>query len=613
MEQILHDSKQLKAKTLCKPAFARWWFVFVFALMLLHTYGQQIPVYSGYFFNKYLLNPAFTGIDNEYRGFGFYRTQWGSIPGHPVTGGATAEASFWKDQIGVGAYVVNDKIGVFNRTNAALSYAQKIVFAKDHQVSVGVQGGIFTNRVDFSSITTADLSDPGLLEQKPIKTVFDMSIGAGYKWKDLLVGFSVPNVLQPLASYATPGSATNYEYVRHYTAFAQYKIELLHGNFNITPQLFMRKGPATGYQFDATAMLDYKNIVFVGGGYRNAFGVIGIVGVNVFNMFTIAYAYDYTTQPAITGQVGSTHEITAGFHLASHYKTKKQNALRVEIGRDTLDNLYKKNDTLTAKADSAQLALDSALARQKAMQQANDSLRNRNDEYQRITDSLAKKVDELLSLGNTGGKNNTTNSNNGNLAENDKAALKAKDKSALNARKKHGSKAGQGADDGVSAGVSSGNSAATAAVQHRTKEQYKHLEDSLGKQVDQVLNLKQLKPEQSLKGNTYRLDKIYFETGKNTLQPKSRQQLNELAAFMARFTGVHILIVGYTDNTGNDAANDQLSMSRANAVAEYLIAHGVELSRLEFQGLGSSNPVGENTSEDGRRLNRRVEFTIVQE
>ena len=82
---------------------------------------------------------------------------------------------------------------------------------------------------------------------------------------------------------------------------------------------------------------------------------------------------------------------------------------------------------------------------------------------------------------------------------------------------------------------------------------------------------------------------------------------------MARFAGIHILIIGYTDNTGSDITNDELGMARANAVAEYLIAHGIESTRLEFQGLGSSNPVGENTSEDGRRLNRRVEFTIEKE
>jgi len=579
MKQIIHNTRLMTLnRESMKPVFV--------SLMLLigaQLHSQQIPVYSAYFFNKYLINPGFTGIDNEYRAFGFYRTQWLNMPGHPNTGGATAEASFWKDQIGVAGYIVNDKIGVFNTVNAALSYAQKVRVAKDHQISLGVQGGVFTNRIDFSSITTADLNDPGLLEQKPLKAVFDMSVGIGYKWKDLLVGFSVPNLLQPLAKYATPGLATNYEYVRHYTGFAQYKFRLLDGKFNITPQLFMRKGPATGFQFDATAMLDYKDIVFIGGGYRNSFGVIGMCGVNVFNMFTIAYAYDYTTQPAITGQVGSTHEIIAGFHLSSHYSAKKRFESKVEIDKDTLSSLQKRSDSLATKVDSTQLALDSALAQSRAMQKINDSLRNQNNQYQKLTDSLAKRADELL-----GSK--ITSENGG------------KRKSGRDNAKGDDSKNGPGASQRE-----------VGIVPHRSKEEYHKMEDSLSAKVSQLLAIKKLRADEDLRGSTYKLDKIYFEPGKNTLLGKSKQQLEALTGFMSRFPGIHILIIGNTDNTGNDDGNDQLSMARAQAVSEYLIDHGVEAGRLEFQGMGSRNPCAENTTEIGRKLNRRVEFTIVKQ
>ena len=497
--------------------------VFLFVLIGLQLYSQQIPVYSGYYFNKFLINPGFTGIDNEYRAFGFYRTQWGSMPGHPTTGGATAEASLWKDQIGIGGYVVNDKIGIFNTVNATLSYAQKFKFAKDHQISIGAQGGVFTNRIDFSGITTADLNDPGVLEQKPVKTVFDMSVGLSYKWKGLLVGFSVPNLLQPLASYASPGLATNYEYVRHYTAFGQYKIKLLYGKFNITPQLFMRKGPATGYQFDATAMFDYNNIVFIGGGYRNAFGVIGMIGVNPFNMLTIAYAYDYTTQPSISGQVGSTHEITAGFHLPSNFKSKKRLAAEALIDKASILSLQKKTDSLAAKVDSVS----------------------------QVADSLSAKAN-----GNANGADKT----NDNLKD--------------------------------------------------ENNRYKKIIDSLSQQIDQLLSLKSLSSEKNLKGNQYRLDKIYFDYNKYTLLPVSEGQLNDLVEFMKRFPKIHIKVFGYTDNIGTNDFNEQLSIARANAVVDYLITHGISEHRLLFQGMGSVNPVAGNETEEGRKLNRRVEFSI---
>lgn len=500
----------------------------VFALLLLIFSGawlhaQQIPVYSSYFFNKYLINPAFTGIDNEFRAFGFYREQWTGISGRPTTGGATAEASFWKDRIGIGGYVINDRIGIFNTVTATVSYAQKIRIAKYHQISAGIQAGVFTNRINFADATVADLNDPGIAQMNPVKTVFDMNAGLGYKWKELLVGGGILNILQPLANYATPGLASNFEYVRHYTAFGQYKFKLLGGKFNITPQLFMRKGPATGYQFDATVMLDYKNIVFLGGGYRNPFGAIGIVGVNPFDMLTLALAYDYTTNPALEGYVGSTFEVTAGFHLPSNYKRRKgSESSSGGVDQDAYNRLQRQADSLEAATAAANKALDSTNGQMKTLQDANDSLRKQNERYQKMLDSMSRKVDELLSL-------------------------------------------------------------------------------------------KSLSGEKNLTENSYRLDKIYFDKKKYELLPESKEQLDKLAGFMQRFPKVQILVAGYTDASGNAQFNQQLSEQRAKAVADYLIAQGVKANRVEFKGLGSSNPVADSDTEEGRRLNRRVEFTITKE
>src|SRR6202021_139870 len=100
-----------------------------------------------------------------------------------------------------------------------------------------------------------------------------------------LLGISVPNILQPDAKYAvTGGSNASFEYIRHYTAFAQYRIGLINDKFGITPTIFMRKSAASLFQFDGSVLLDYKQIVFGGGGYRTSYGLSGIVGVNILKM-----------------------------------------------------------------------------------------------------------------------------------------------------------------------------------------------------------------------------------------------------------------------------------------------------------------------------------------
>lgn len=71
-------------------------------------------------------------------------------------------------------------------------------------------------------------------------------------------------------------------------------------------------------------------------------------------------------------------------------------------------------------------------------------------------------------------------------------------------------------------------------------------------------------------------------------------------------------IEGHTDDQGSDAYNMKLSQQRAQAVVDWLVGKGVEVSRLEAKGYGESRPVADNGRPDGRALNRRVEITVVK-
>ena len=71
-------------------------------------------------------------------------------------------------------------------------------------------------------------------------------------------------------------------------------------------------------------------------------------------------------------------------------------------------------------------------------------------------------------------------------------------------------------------------------------------------------------------------------------------------------------VEGHTDSVGSEVYNQALSQRRAESVASYLINHGVSSSRLEAKGLGESNPIADNSTEDGRALNRRVELKPVE-
>lgn len=103
---------------------------------------------------------------------------------------------------------------------------------------------------------------------------------------------------------------------------------------------------------------------------------------------------------------------------------------------------------------------------------------------------------------------------------------------------------------------------------------------------------------------------VLFEQGKYILLEGSYTELDKLLRTMIRYPALKIRIDGHTDNVGDPNLNQSLSFFRAKVVETYLVEHGIDVSRIEVKGYGSSRPLADNSTEEGRAKNRRVEFVI---
>lgn len=102
---------------------------------------------------------------------------------------------------------------------------------------------------------------------------------------------------------------------------------------------------------------------------------------------------------------------------------------------------------------------------------------------------------------------------------------------------------------------------------------------------------------------------ILFDIGKSDIKPESAEALKTITEYLNANSAVKIIIVGHTDNTGNYDSNITLSKSRAESVKNWLVTNSkIDASRLRTEGAGQFCPVASNTSEDGRKQNRRVEI-----
>lgn len=103
---------------------------------------------------------------------------------------------------------------------------------------------------------------------------------------------------------------------------------------------------------------------------------------------------------------------------------------------------------------------------------------------------------------------------------------------------------------------------------------------------------------------------ILFDTNSSTLRAASLSEIDKMAAVLQKYPDTNVLVEGHTDASGSDAINQPLSERRAQAVANEAIGKGVASNRITTQGYGSTQPIGDNSTVEGKQANRRVEIAI---
>ncbi|MCU0428622.1 MAG: OmpA family protein [Cytophagaceae bacterium] len=106
---------------------------------------------------------------------------------------------------------------------------------------------------------------------------------------------------------------------------------------------------------------------------------------------------------------------------------------------------------------------------------------------------------------------------------------------------------------------------------------------------------------------------LLFETNKDVIVESSFASLDALAKMLRNNPKYNLYLEGHTDSEGNDEANMDLSKRRSASVKKYLVAKGIKPERITTDGFGETRPVDSNDTENGRRNNRRVEMTIIQQ
>jgi outer membrane protein OmpA-like peptidoglycan-associated protein len=156
---------------------------------------------------------------------------------------------------------------------------------------------------------------------------------------------------------------------------------------------------------------------------------------------------------------------------------------------------------------------------------------------------------------------------------------------------------------------------AADAATRQTQEAERQRQDAVRQKEDMRARLlaqlnQVLQTRDTARGLIVSMPDVLFDFNKYTLKPEARERLARVSGIVLAYPDLKLQIEGYTDAIGSDEYNQTLSEKRAEAVRDYLISSGVSMNNVAAQGMGKADPVADNSTAAGRKLNRRVEMIV---
>jgi type IX secretion system PorP/SprF family membrane protein len=296
--------------------------LFIYLVIFSTTNAQQVPLYSQYMMNGFLLNPAVAGSEGYAAVNLTAREQWLGLKNAPKTHALSAQTRILKNsyiskgsnvkvhqkmgsrsgKVGIGAYVFNDKNGPIDRTGIQLSYAYHIRM-KQSQLSFGLSAVGYQFSVNVDKIR---FEEEDQFWQNAQKSIFipDANVGVYYSAPKIFCGLSVSQLFQSALRLGEKGYA-EYKMKRYYYLTGGYDINV-NDFFTIEPSILFKTTENFIWQADLNTKFIFNEEYWAGISYRTGGALIFMGGVRVDKYF-FGYAFDYTLSSIMKHSYGS-HE-----------------------------------------------------------------------------------------------------------------------------------------------------------------------------------------------------------------------------------------------------------------------------------------------------------------
>jgi type IX secretion system PorP/SprF family membrane protein len=596
--------------------------------------AQQLSMYSQYYWNDFVINPAFTGIRNTPRVQFNYRNQWAGFEGSPKTYNLGGHTSLKKLNMGIGGMLFSDdQGGAITQTGFQLNYSYNLRFNEISGISLGLSGII--NQYSYDGSAMSNAQPDAVLQSSVRQLVPDFNFGAVYHYKNqLFIGLSSNQLIQTkINQFNSLNIASQNQLIRHYYLTASYNSKL-NDKLALEPYVLTRTTFRTLPQLEVGSKLTYNNFLLGGLSYRNKESVVALMGIN-YKQFLFVYSYDILISK-LRKYSGGSHELLLAYQFVQ--KTKPENVKAPKIKDRDADGITDKEDVCPDEKGT--------LLTKGCPDRDNDSIRDSEDacpdiagliKFQGCPDSdgdgLIDGNDECPNL--AGPMENKgcpfgDSDNDGVLDKDDAcqdiAGLKEflgcpdsdndgiKDSEDLCPNKK-GLKEfggcpdtdGDGLEDSKDACPNEKGILAMNGCPDKDGDGLSDKDDACP-EISGPIDNKGCPLKKKRNIDELMKKKLVCASGKPDIIEQSKLVVKEIALVLKEEPTWTITIEGHTDNIGDANANLILSKKRSETVKNLLISYGIDASRINAGYYGELKPIADNTTPEGRNKNRRIDF-----
>jgi type IX secretion system PorP/SprF family membrane protein len=520
-------------------------------------------MYSQYYWNDYVINPAFTGIKNTPRVQFGYRNQWSGFQGAPKTYTVGGHTGFEKQKMGLGGmFFMDDQGGAIRQNGFMLNYSYQLKLNQNSGLSFGVSG--ILNQYSFNGSGISNINPDATLQTNVTQLAPDMNFGIVYHLNNkLFIGLAANQLVQSRLGKFNNNllNVSENQLIRHYNLSASY-LTKINDKMDLEPYALLRTTFIKAPQAEFGGKITYKDLVFGGLSYRTNESVIGMAGIYYQN-FMLAYSYDFTLS-AIRSYSSGSHELL----LAYQFK-KKTASPKIEVEKP----IDSDGDGISDQDD---LCPDvKGLKENKGCPDSDG-------------DGIFDDLDECKNV--KGPKENKgcpwADSDNDGLTDN-KDECPTISGPVENKGCPYGDTDGDGVNDNADECPKTAGPTENKGC------------PVIEKKDQEVVDMA--------------VQNLEFESSKAVIRETSKPSLNTFADKLKQKANWNLVLDGHTDNLGDEDANLLLSKNRVEAVKSYLISKGISENRIKVNYFGETKPIADNNTSEGRQKNRRVEFKIVFE